>query len=266
MKERDYHMRRAVLITGASSGFGIEFAKKFASKGMNLVLVSRNQNKLNHLKYKLTNDYGVEVEIIIEDLAEKDAANKIFDQVQRMELQIDILVNNAGFGDFHSYHNCDWEKQYEMIQVNIVSLIQLTRLFLEQMVKRRNGRILNMASAASFQPGPLYATYYASKGFVLSFTEAISEELKGTGVHVMALCPGPTLTNFVDRADAERSRLFRVLKVADTKEVVDYGYRSLMRNKVVSVHGMQNKLLVLGSKVAPRGLVRSIMYQIHKSV
>lgn len=259
-------MGKAVLITGASSGFGIEFAKKFASTGRNLVLVSRNQNRLNILKHKLSNHFGVKVEIIIADLAEKDVAEKIYEQVEAKGIEIDILINNAGFGDFHTYYNCDWEKQYEMIQVNIVALMQLTRLFAEQMVKHKKGRILNMASAASFQPGPLYASYYASKAFVLSFTEAIAEELKGTGVHAMALCPGPTRTNFVDRADAEQSRLFKVLKVADPKKVVAYGYYCMMRNKVVAVSGIQNKLLVLASKFSPKCLLRCIMYQLHKSV
>lgn len=259
-------MKKTVLVTGASSGLGYEFAKKFAKEGYNLIVVARNHNKLMQLKDILERKYQIQVVIITKDLAEKNAALDIYHEVSKKKIHVDILVNNAGFGDFIKYADSDWEKQYEMVQVNIVATIQLTRYFVKPMIRKGRGRILNVSSTAAFQPGPYYATYYASKAFLLSFTEAIAIELKGTGVKVMALCPGPMKTGFKDRADAENSKLFKILKLATPKEVAVYGYHSLMRNKVVSIHGLQNKLMVIGTKLAPRFVIRPIVKYIQKEI
>lgn len=257
-------MKRTVLITGASEGIGKELAKIFAREGYSLVLTARNAEKLLALKGALKTEYGAEAEIFARDLAEKDAAEAVFRFTEEKGLIIDTLVNNAGFGDFGPFADSDWDKQYRMLQVNIAALTQLTRLFISGMTERGDGKILNVASTAAFQAGPLMSVYYATKAFVLSFTEALSVELKNTGVSVTALCPGPTRTGFEKNANLKNSGLFKNLKTASAETVAEYGYRKLMENKVVAVQGFANKLLIFGSKIMPRGVTRRIVYKIQK--
>ncbi|WP_099466868.1 SDR family NAD(P)-dependent oxidoreductase [Konateibacter massiliensis] len=255
---------KTALITGASGGLGYEFAHLLARKGYSLVLVARSEGKLYQLKKELQKKYAkkLEITVIAKDLSEKDAALEIFEEVLEKGIEVNMLINNAGFGDFGRFAECDWEKQYEMVQVNIVAMMQMTKYFMKPMMERGQGHILNMASTAAFQPGPFFSSYFASKAFVLSFTEAIAKELEGSGVHAMALCPGPTRTGFEEKAEAESSKLFKTFKMATAKNVVEFGYRKLMKNRVVAVHGFRNTMLTIGIKVTPRFLVRDIMYKL----
>lgn len=259
-------MNKNVLITGASGGIGYELAKIFAEEGYNLVLVARSEDKLMKIKKQLERQYGILIELIIKDLSVKDAAEDIYNILLRNNVDVDILINNSGFGDFGDFAHADWDKQYSMIQVNIAALIHMTRLFLEPMVERGYGKILNLSSTAAFQPGPFMSIYYASKAFVLSFSESLSKELDGSGVTVTALCPGPTQTGFVDAASLENSKLFKTIKVSNVEDVAIFGYKALMNGKTVAIHGFTNKLLAFGVRLIPRSLVREVMYGIQKKV
>lgn len=257
-------MKGTVLITGASSGLGYEFSKLFAREGYTLVLTARNSQRLLEIKEEVEGKYGCSVHVFAADLSREEAADGIFEFTKSHNLQIDFLVNNAGFGDFGEFAQLDPDKQCNMINVNVFSLTKLCRLFIPQMAERKNGKILNTASIAAFQAGPLMAVYYATKAYVLSLTEALSYELKNSGIAVTALCPGPTKTGFEDSAGLENSGLFKNLKVADAKSVAEYGYKSAVRGKVIAIPGLLNKLTVTGAKFAPRSLSRAAAYKIQK--
>ena len=257
-------MNKTALITGASGGIGYELAKLFAADGNNLVLVARNEQKLNEVKREIEKEFGVTVNVITCDLSKPRAAIEVFEATTNLNIKVDYLVNNAGFGDFGLFYERRFEKQSDMVSLNVTALTELCHLYLPQMVEKRHGKILNVASIAAFQPGPLMAVYYATKAFVLSLTEALSVELKGTGVTVTALCPGPTKTGFEDTAKLESSGLFKNLKVVTAKEVAIYGYKQMKKNKVIAIHGFMNRLIVCGSKLAPRALVRKLVYNIQK--
>lgn len=255
---------QTALITGASGGIGLALTRIFAKEGYDLILVARSEGKLFGLKNELETNYGNRVWVCAADLAEKDAAYDVYNFTLEHEICVDVLVNNAGFGDFGAFAECQWQKQYEMVQVNIGALMQLTRCFLPSMIERENGKILNMSSVAAFQPGPMMSVYYASKAFVLSFNEALSVELRNSGVTVTALCPGPTKTGFEAAADAETSGLFKHLKNATAEAVAAYGYDNLMHGKVVAVPGAQNKLVALAGRLFSRKVVRRFVYYLQK--
>lgn len=252
-------MNRMVLITGASGGIGRELAKLFAAGGYDLILVARSEARLNALKATLEKQNNVRAWVIPADLAQKDAARAVYDEVRRLGLCVDVLVNNAGFGDSGSYLRCDWDRQYEMVQLNIVALMQMTKLLLPEMVQNKNGKILNVASVAAFAPGPYMATYYASKSFVLSFSTALARELAGSGVTVTALCPGPTETGWAKTAGEGAVALFSSMRVASAAQVARYAYRKLMRGKGVAVPGALNKLMDVGTRLLPRGAVSAVV-------
>lgn len=254
-------MKKTALITGASSGLGTEFAQIHASKGGNLVLVARSKEKMEILQTKLQNQYGVSVHVICKDLSEQSAPKEIFDELSERKIRVDYLINNAGFGDFGDFAECDWEKQLQMINLNITALTYLSRLFLPTMVANKYGRILNVASTAAFQPGPTMSVYFATKAFVLSFSEAIANELNGTGVRVTALCPGATATGFKDAASLDESNLFKGSGIATAKEVADFGYKSMKSGKTVVVHGFMNSLMAQSVRFAPRKIVTAIARQ-----
>ena len=250
--------KKTALITGGSMGIGLELAKQFAAHGHDLVLVARNVDQLEAAAGKIEGKYGVSVRTISMDLTDGDAPPRLFDSLTADGVQIDFLVNNAGFGLGGEFADTDIDRELDMIQVNCSALIHLTKLFLPAMLKRKEGRILNLASLASFQAGPGHSIYYASKAFVLSFSEAIAEELRRTGVTVTALCPGPTESNFAERAGTSKSRLFTQAKVASAEDVARFGYAEMMKGTRVAIPGMQNKLMVQAQRIAPRILVNRI--------
>ncbi len=241
------------LITGASSGIGLELARIFARERSGLVLVARGQQKLEELAAELRNS-GVQVQVIAKDLAGPEAA----EEIQREAGPIDILVNNAGFGSFGEFANTPLTEDLNLMRVNMEALVGLTKLFLPGMIQARSGRILNVASTAAFQPGPLMALYYASKAFVLSFSEAIANELHGTGVTVTVLCPGPTVTDFQRRANMAESGLFKRMGAMDARSVAEAGYRGLMAGRTIVIPGMKNRMLAESVRFAPRKMVTAI--------
>ena len=244
-------MRRhkTALITGASGGLGLEFAKILAKKKYDHVLVARNEGKLYSLKNDFEPKYGITVHVCAADLSVVDAALDVFNFTLEHDIKIDILINNAGFGDSGSFAYSDWQKQYEMVQLNVVALMQLTHCFLNSMIEQGHGRILNMSSVAAFCAGPYMSIYYATKEFVRSFSEAVSEEVKGTGVTVTAFCPGPTSTGFEQAAAMDKGyAMFR--KAAKAEDVAKGGIRAMMRGRVLNYHGAYTKCM-------------SLMYLIH---
>jgi len=259
-------MKKTALITGASSGFGVEFARNFANDGHNLVLAARRTDRTNALAEELRNKHGIRVDVLGKDLSNMDEVQSVYDTLQKDKIHIDYLVNNAGFGDFGEFHEADWSKLEQMIDVNIKALVKLTYLFVNPMVKKGEGRIMNLASLAAFQPGPLLAVYFATKAFVLSFSEAITNELKGTGVTVTVLCPGPTESEFKTAANLGNSKLFRRRKIPSAKDVADYGYRKMMKGSMTVVPGLYNKFLATGYRIFPRRIVLKVVRSLQEKV
>ena len=253
--------KKTALITGGSTGIGLELAKQFAAHGHDLVLAARNAEHLDAAAGQIEGKYGVAVRTIPIDLADADSPQRLFDALNGDHVEIEYLVNNAGFGLGGEFADTDIDRELDMIQVNCSSLVHLTKLFLPPMLKRKSGRILNVASTAAFQAGPGHAIYYASKAFVLSFSEAIAEELHRTGIKVTALCPGPTASNFAERAGTNKSRLFRQAKVATAEEVARFGYAAMMKGTRVAIPGMQNKLMVQAERFVPRILVNKLAHR-----
>jgi uncharacterized protein len=249
-------MKPTVLITGASGGIGEQLARLFAAHGYDLVLVARGADKLQALSAELARAHGVEARVMAADLADPAAPERLFEALDGVA--IEALVNNAGFGARGAYAELDYEVEARMIQVNVTALAHLTRLFLPGMLARRNGKILNVASTAAYVPGPLMAVYYASKAFVLSFSEAIAEEVQGSGVTVTALVPGPTETNFAATAGNQDTPLFRTGAVMSAAAVAQVGFDGLMAGKRVAIAGVSNKLTVFSTRLAPRSMLAKI--------
>ncbi len=257
--------KKTALITGASGGIGYEFAKLLAMDCGTLVLVARSVDKLDEIKKELEAGAPVKIMVIPEDLSFTGAADRLSEKLEKEQITVDILINNAGFGVHGAFVDLDWQCESDMIAVNITALTRLTRLFAKGMVARKSGRIVNVASLAAFVPGPFMAVYYATKAYVLSFSEALANELQGTGVTVTALCPGPTTTGFASTAGVERSRLFRYSRPASSADVARYGYEAMMKGKVVAVHGTLNRLTTLSLRTAPRKLLPAIVRWLHWS-
>lgn len=243
------------LITGASNGIGLELAKIHASNGGDLVLVARNKSKLDDLKTELERQYQVKVYTIGKDLSANNSAQEVYVETTKQNFQIDYLINNAGFGDFGMFVETDWNKELQMINLNITTLTQFTKLYLKDMVKRRNGKIMNVASTAAFQSGPTMAVYYATKAYVLSFSEAIDNEVSDKGVSVTTLCPGATESGFQAAAAMEESALVKGKKLPSAKEVAEYGYASMMKGKTVAIHGLMNWIMANSVRFLPRAMV-----------
>ncbi|SJZ70433.1 SDR family NAD(P)-dependent oxidoreductase [Clostridium tetani] len=246
--------RKTVLITGASSGIGYELAYVFAKSNYNLILVARRLYKLKEIKKYLENYYKISVVIMENDLSKPRAAEDVFYKIKDLGFDIDVLVNNAGVGQCGFFHEIDLEKHKDVIQLNIVALTELTRLVTVDMVKRKSGGILNIASTGAYQPGPLIAVYYATKAYVLSFSEALYNELKPYNIKVTTLCPGTTSTEF-----AKNSGKGELKNAMSARTVAEIGYRALMKGKRVEVPGLLNKVLVFISKITPRKLLASIV-------
>ncbi|MFM6984854.1 MAG: SDR family NAD(P)-dependent oxidoreductase [Chitinophagaceae bacterium] len=251
-------MKKTALITGASDGIGMELARIHAANGDNLVIVARSENKLQQLKSELEKQYGIKVHVIARDLSEPDAAQRVFDETTQQSISVDYLINNAGFGDYGFFAETDFEKEQRMIQLNITALTQFTKIYLKDMLKKGSGRIMNVASTGAFQPAPTMAVYCATKAYVLSFSEAINNEVGNQGLSITALCPGATATGFEAAAAMESSKLFKGPQVASAKSVASYGYKAMMKGKAVAVHGVMNYIMVNSSRFAPRNLVVKI--------
>ena len=246
------------LVTGASGGIGEELARLFAADGHDLVLLARSRDKLARLSEELEGKHGIAACVVVSDLARPEAPQEIFEELTAGGVTVDALVNNAGFGSYGLFAETDLKQELEMLQVNVVALTHLTKLFLPAMLARRRGYVMNVASTAAFQPGPLMAVYYASKAYVLSFSEALSNECEGTGVRVSALCPGPTETGFVAAAGMGDSKLFD-RAVMDARTVAEAGYRGLLDGKAVVIPGFRNNLLARSIGFFPRGLVTKVV-------
>jgi uncharacterized protein len=250
--------KMTALVTGASGGIGEELARLFAADGHDLVLVARSRDKLARLAEELEAKHGVSANVLASDLARPESPREIFEELRGAGLRVDALVNNAGFGSYGLFAETDLKQELEMLQVNVVALTHLTKLFLPAMLARRHGYVMNVASTAAFQPGPLMTVYYASKAYVLSFSEALSNECEGTGVRVSALCPGPTETGFVAAAGMGDSKLFD-RAVMDARTVAEAGYRGMLAGKAVVIPGFRNNLLARGIGLFPRGLVTKVV-------
>jgi short-subunit dehydrogenase len=246
---------KTALITGASGGIGYELAKIHAEKGGNLVLVARNKAKLDELKKELEAKHKVKVYTIGKDLSAPNAAAEVYKETKQQGLEVDYLINNAGFGDFGLFANSQWEKQEQMIQLNITCLTQFTRLYLNDMVSRKQGKIMNVASTAAFQSGPTMAVYYATKAYVLSFSEALDNEVKEFGISVTTLCPGPTESGFQAMAAMEESALVKGRKLPSSQQVATYGYQAMLKGKTIAIHGTMNWIMAHAVNFVPRKIV-----------
>ena len=251
------------LITGASGGIGYELAKLFARDGNNLVLVARSEDKLAQLAAELEKAYKIRATVIAADLAQANGPEDVFSTTQKAGIDVDVLVNNAGFGQFGFYVETDLQEELRQIQLNIASLTHLTKLYVRPMVERRRGRILNVASTAAFQPGPLMAVYYATKAYVLSFSSALSNELKGTGVTVTCLCPGPTTTEFHQRAGMDLSNIMKA-PFMDGRSVAEIGYRAMLKGKPTVIAGTMNWLAAQSTRFAPRAWTAAIARKVQE--
>jgi uncharacterized protein len=245
------------LITGASGGIGYELAKLFARDHHNLVLVARSAGKLSQIATELQ-ALGVTIRTIPLDLAAPPAPRFLFDQLQREGIAVDILINNAGFGTHGEFAQMPEEEILGQISLNITALTELTRLFLPPMVARRSGRIMNVASTAGFQAGPLMSVYYATKAYVISFSEAIANELSNSGVTVTCFCPGATHTGFASRAGTQKSRLFKQVGAMSAEKVALDGYRAVMEGRGLVISGLHNWAVAQSTRLAPRKMVTAI--------
>lgn len=249
--------REVALITGASMGIGEELARVFAAEGRDLILVARSEDKLRSLGQQLEREHGVTAHVVPADLTDPSAPANVFAAVERLGLEVDYLVNNAGFGTQGPFAAEPLRTQMDMLKVNVDSVVALTHLALQGMLARKKGRILNIASAAAFQPGPDMSMYYATKAFVLMFSEGVAEEVRNAGVTVTAHCPGATVSNFGETAGNTTSRYFRI-GAAPTRKVARHAYRSMMKGKVVAIEGLMNWVGAFTVRFSPRAVVRKI--------
>lgn len=249
--------KKTALITGATSGIGYELTKLFAQNGFDLAIVARNMARLDKVSGEVQRGPNVTVQVIPKDLSQPTAAEEIYRELQSKGIEVDVLVNNAGFNVYGPFRKTSAQKELQMMQVHMLTLTHLTKLFLPGMLKRKFGKVLNLASTASFTPGAGDAVYCATKAYVLSFSEAIAEELKGTGVTVTALCPGPTKTEFAERAEMADTKIFQG-SLSSAAEVAQAGYRAMMQGRTTVVVGLNNKLMIFSLRFSPRNLVTKI--------
>jgi len=250
-------MSKTALITGAASGLGYEFSILLASDVYNLILVDIDAEKLNKVKAEIKKSYDCNVHVLVKDLSKPDVAIEIMETID--DLAIDVLVNNAGFGLYGTFSNTDWQRELDMLYVHIITSTHLTKLILDGMVKRGSGKILNISSVAAFQPGPLMSIYYASKTYLLSFSEAIANELKGTGVTVTVLCPGPTKTAFQKVVSENASDNKINFNMAHPSDVARYGYKAMQKGKTIAIPGLINKFLATIHRFVSRSMATKIV-------
>jgi len=252
------------LITGASGGIGLELARLAANNHQNLVLVARSGDKLNTLAEEIRTTHQVDVKTMAIDLSETLGVEEVISLINKWQITIDTLINNAGFADFGNFATADLDKNLRMIGLNITALTHLTHHFLGEMVKEGRGKVMNVASIASFMPGPGMAVYYATKAYVLSFSEALSREVKGTGVKVTALCPGPTDTGFAEAAGLGNSLFQSIFPPYTAAGVAKAGYKAMIKGKTVALPGFMNKLSSIIPRFLSRSLIRNLVYNIHR--
>lgn len=246
------------LVTGASFGIGRELARECARDGYDLILTARSRRHLEAASEELAAASGRDVRILPADLSVPNAGKQLFDEVQRLQLPVEMLVNNAGFGLLGRFWQSDYLRQMQMLQLNVSALTELSRLFLPQMTAARRGYILNVASTAAFQPGPLMAVYYASKSYVLSFSVALANEAKEFGVKVSCLCPGPTKSEFATRAGMTKSKLFGGGNTMSAARVARLGYKALKAGKAICITGQANALMAFLTRFAPMQFTASM--------
>jgi len=249
-----------VLITGGSVGIGSALADVFAGHGHDVILVSRNREKLEARGRDLHEKFGVQVTCLPEDLTDPSAPRRLHQEISARKLDVPYLVNNAGVGLYGKFATTDLDAELKMIQLNVTSVVELTKRFLPAMIERGTGRILNVASTAAFVPGPWMSVYYATKAFLLSFSEAIDYELKPKGITVTTLCPGPTESEFKVRAGSQRSRLFEAF-VMDAPRVARVGYDAMMKGKPLVIPGLRNKLIPIAARVVPRPMMATLSHR-----
>lgn len=254
---------RTVLITGATEGIGLEFAKIFARNNTNLILAARNETRLQSIAKELCSS-KIDIKYYAKDLSILKNAEHIYNDLKSNSIKVDYLINNAGFGINGNYIDIDWRKELEMYSLNMVTLAYFTKAFAKDMVLRNFGRILNIASTGSFQPGPFMAGYCATKAFVLSLSEAVNFELKGTDVKVSTLCPGVTDTKFHSNAHTEETLMSKFLTHAKPADVANYGYELMMKGKSLGIPGLMNKMIVLSGRFTRRNILIAVSAKLLK--
>lgn len=259
-------MKNYALITGASKGLGLEFVKLFAKDGYPIIMVARSKSLLESIKEEISNEFHVDVVVIDKDLTKPNASIELYNEVKEKNLRVDYLINNAGFGDYGLFLEADINRHVNMVNLNITALMELCYYFGNDMRKNKFGKIMNVGSIASFFPGAYMSTYYASKAFVLSFSEALSKELKEDNVSVTVLCPGTTATEFFNNANAtsDKTNLLKHMHPAKPQDVAKYGYKKMMKNKVIAIAGAKNRLAIFMNRFVSRKFSRNIVAKIQK--
>jgi len=247
------------LVTGASSGIGYELAKLFAKDSKNLVVVARSRDKLEGLKQEMEKAHGVKVGVLVKDLSDPKSPQQIFSELEKQSVNVDVLVNNAGFAVYGKFQDTDWQKEAEMLQVNIVSLTELTKLFLKKMVEMRSGKILNISSIAGIVPSPWLTAYGGTKHYVLGFSNALAHDLRGTGVSVTCFCPTSTRTLFNERANCQNARGARSRTLAmDAATTARLAYRALAKGKTTTTAGLPTSLVMFSARFVPRNMATAM--------
>jgi short-subunit dehydrogenase len=250
---------QTALVTGASGGIGVDIAECFARDGYDLILTARSEEALKSVATRLSAGFGVKAAAIPNDLAAFGGGKALADKIRGQGLSVDVVVNNAGFGHAGAFASAPVEATLGMIDLNVRSLVELTHIYWDGMLKRGRGGVMNVASTAAFQPGPLMAVYYASKAFVLSFSEALWEEARGTGVHVSCLCPGPTASGFRERAGTGKTKLADASAVMPSMPVAEEGYLGWRRNKRVVITGLRNRIGARAARIMPRSMILRVV-------
>lgn len=254
---------RTALVTGASSGLGVDFARDLAARGTHLILVARREDLLQTVADELRNRHGVTVDVIALDLGTPEAPNQLYERVQALGRQVDILVNNAGFGIYGEFLSIDWSRERQMLELDILTLVHLTKLFVKDMVARKFGYVLQVASIGGYQPTPLYATYSAAKSFVLNFGEALDYELKGTGVHCTVISPGVTATEFL-AVSGQKPTLYQRISMMKSPDVAAMGIKRMLNGTTSFVPGIANAISVWFNRLLPRKLSAIVAYRLMK--
>ena len=258
MSQNDF-TKKTALVTGASSGLGVDFATILAENGANLILAARREDRLRALADELQAKHGIDVHVIVMDLGRADAPQALYDEIKGRGLQVDVLINNAGYGTFGPFAEIPWEREQAMLQLDIMTVVHLTKLFVQDMIARDEGWILQIASIGAYQPSPTYATYSAAKAFVLNFGEALNYELRNTNVKVSVLSPGVTKTEFIEVA-GQRKTLYQKLTMMESRPVAEVGLDILRRGKPSRVSGLFNRIAIWSLRLMPRRLMAVAAY------